>query len=175
MAWSSGGKLRSAISGLGGAGRERIGRSVLGASENLRENLIAFAGELLNCAPDQLTLEDGRVKQNLPHGQQPQEILLADLAARAADAARGPLVGKNIFTAPTSTVTSFCTQTAEVEVDQETGQVKVTKIVSVHDVGTVINPLTHQGQIEGGVIQGLGYALMEELTTELQRQIENKA
>ena len=153
-----------------GSGGSRVtytaGRSVLGASENLREKLITFAGELLNCAPEQLTLADGRVKQNLPEGQEPQEIPLAELAARAADAARGPLLGENTFTAPTSTVTSFCTQTAEVEVDQETGQVKVTKIVSVHDVGTVINPLTHQGQIEGGVIQGLGYALMEELTTE---------
>jgi CO/xanthine dehydrogenase Mo-binding subunit len=55
---------------------------------------------------------------------------------------------------------------AEVEVDPETGQVKVLKIVTAHDVGTVLNPLTHQGQIEGGVIQGLGYALMEEISIE---------
>ena len=52
------------------------------------------------------------------------------------------------------------------EVDPETGQVTVVRIVTAHDVGTILNPLTHQGQIEGGVIQGLGYALMEEITTE---------
>ena len=53
-------------------------------------------------------------------------------------------------------MTSFCTQIAEVDVDTETGQVRVERIVTSHDVGTIINPLTHQGQIEGGVIQGLG-------------------
>ena len=47
--------------------------------------------------------------------------------------------------------------------DPETGQVTVVRIVTAHDVGTILNPLTHQGQIEGGVIQGLGYALMEEI------------
>ena len=60
----------------------------------------------------------------------------------------------------------MCAEVAEVEVDPETGQVKVLKIVTAHDVGTVLNPLTHQGQIEGGVIQGLGYALMEEISIE---------
>jgi CO/xanthine dehydrogenase Mo-binding subunit len=70
------------------------------------------------------------------------------------------------YTSSPSEVTSFCTQVAEVEVDPETGQVRVEKIVTAHDVGTVLNPMTHQGQIDGGVIQGLGYALMEEMTVE---------
>ena len=51
------------------------------------------------------------------------------------------------------------------EVDPDTGQVTVKKMVTAHDVGMILNPLTHQGQIEGGMIQGLGYALMEELLT----------
>ena len=84
----------------------------------------------------------------------------------ACAAARGPVSGNKTYTADRSEVTSFCTQVAEVEVDPETGQILVTKIITAHDVGTVINPLTHQGQIDGGVIQGLGYALMEELATE---------
>jgi CO/xanthine dehydrogenase Mo-binding subunit len=62
--------------------------------------------------------------------------------------------------------TSFCAQVAEVEVDPDTGQITVQKIVTAHDVGTILNPMTHQGQIEGGLIQGLGYALMEELLIE---------
>ena len=49
------------------------------------------------------------------------------------------------------------------EVDPETGQVRLRKLVTAHDVGTVINPLTHQGQIEGGVVQGIGQALTEQL------------
>jgi CO/xanthine dehydrogenase Mo-binding subunit len=55
---------------------------------------------------------------------------------------------------------------ADVEVDPETGQVKLRKLVAVHDVGTVINPLTHQGQIDGGVMQGVGQALIEEMVIE---------
>jgi CO/xanthine dehydrogenase Mo-binding subunit len=53
----------------------------------------------------------------------------------------------------------FCAQVAEVEVDRETGQVKVLKVVTAHDVGTVINPLAHQGQIDGGLVTGFGLAL----------------
>jgi putative selenate reductase molybdopterin-binding subunit len=63
-------------------------------------------------------------------------------------------------------VTSFTAQVAEVAVDPATGQVTVRHFTTAHDVGTVINPIGHQGQIEGGLIQGLGYALMEELPTE---------
>ena len=55
---------------------------------------------------------------------------------------------------------------AEVAVDPQTGQVTVRRFITAHDVGTIINPIGHQGQIEGGLIQGLGYALMEEMKTE---------
>lgn len=57
------------------------------------------------------------------------------------------------------------------EVDPETGQVRVQRVVTVHDTGTIINPMTHQGQVEGGLVQGLGYALMEELVSEEGRVI----
>lgn len=60
----------------------------------------------------------------------------------------------------------FSAQVAEVEVDRETGQVKVIKVVTAHDVGTVINPLAHQGQIDGGFVTGLGLAVTEELVCE---------
>jgi len=60
----------------------------------------------------------------------------------------------------------FSAQVAEVEVDRETGQVVVLKVVTAHDVGTVINPLAHQGQIEGGLVTGLGLAMTEELVCE---------
>lgn len=50
--------------------------------------------------------------------------------------------------------------------DRETGQVKVLQLITAHDVGTVINPLAHQGQIDGGVVTGLGLAVTEELVTD---------
>jgi xanthine dehydrogenase molybdenum-binding subunit len=63
-------------------------------------------------------------------------------------------------------VPAFVVQIAEVQVDVETGQLRVKRIVTAHDVGTVINPVAHQGQIEGGLVQGLGYATLEEVMTE---------
>ena len=57
----------------------------------------------------------------------------------------------------------FFAQAAEVAVDPQTGQVKVLKIISAHDVGTIINPVTHQGQIDGAAIMGMGQGIMEEL------------
>jgi CO/xanthine dehydrogenase Mo-binding subunit len=61
---------------------------------------------------------------------------------------------------------AFATQWAEVEVDTETGEVTVLKIVAAHDVGKAINPKAVEGQIEGGCSMGLGYALMEEVILE---------
>ena len=63
-------------------------------------------------------------------------------------------------------ITSFVAQVAEVSVDRETGEVKLLKLTTAHDVGRVINPIGHQGQINGGVMQGLGYAMMEEVRVE---------
>ena len=57
----------------------------------------------------------------------------------------------------------YATQIAEVEVDTETGEISVLKFVAVHDCGRAINPMLLEGQIEGGIMQGLGYAFMEEL------------
>jgi CO/xanthine dehydrogenase Mo-binding subunit len=61
---------------------------------------------------------------------------------------------------------SVCAQMVEVAIDPDTGRVDVRKIWSAHDVGTVINPMYHQGQIDGGAIYGLGFAVTEELLIE---------
>jgi CO/xanthine dehydrogenase Mo-binding subunit len=60
----------------------------------------------------------------------------------------------------------MCVQVAEVEVDRETGVVDLKQLTSVHNTGTILNPLMHQGQIEGGAMMGIGYALMEHLMVE---------
>ena len=78
-----------------------------------------------------------------------------------------PLESEGYFnTREAGDVTSFCAQVAEVEVDPETGQVRLRRMVTVHDVGAIINPIGHQGQIEGGLVQGLGLATMEEMRVE---------
>ena len=154
-----------------GPGGSRVtytcGQSTLGAAEELRAKLTVLAAEYTGAAADALALQGGRFITGDSSGNpiSGQEISLREVAARAVAAQGEPLTGHKTYTAPPSEYTAYCAQAAEVEVDPETGQITVRKIVTAHDVGTVLNPLTHQGQIEGGVIQGLGYALMEEMET----------
>ncbi|MGH2470527.1 MAG: molybdopterin cofactor-binding domain-containing protein, partial [Chloroflexota bacterium] len=63
-------------------------------------------------------------------------------------------------------VSCFSAQIAEVAVDPETGEVTLERVVTAHDVGTVIHPLLHQGQIDGGIASGVGFALMEDMQIE---------
>jgi nicotinate dehydrogenase medium molybdopterin subunit len=62
-----------------------------------------------------------------------------------------------------SPVTAFAAQVAEVSVDPQTGEVKLRKLTTAHDTGVIMNPVGHQGQIDGGIVQGLGYGLIEYL------------
>jgi CO/xanthine dehydrogenase Mo-binding subunit len=62
-----------------------------------------------------------------------------------------------------SPVTAFAAQVAEVSVDPETGQVTLRRLTTAHDTGVIMNPIGHQGQIDGGVVQGIGYGLIEYL------------
>ena len=150
-----------------GSGGSRVtytsGQAVLGASNDLRGKLVSRASELLESDEDQVELVGGSF---VVKGDSSRTVSLQDVTAQAVTDAHGPIEGELSYTSPTSEITGFSAQVAEVEVDPETGQVTVVRIVTAHDVGTILNPLTHQGQIEGGVIQGLGYALMEEITTE---------
>ena len=62
-----------------------------------------------------------------------------------------------------SPVASFMAQVAEVSIDSETGEIKLLRVTSAHDTGQVLNPIGHQGQINGGVVQAIGHSLMEEI------------
>ena len=147
-----------------GSGGSRVtytsGPAVVGAANELRDRLIARAAELYSCSQDDVQLSDGNVV--VPSGPVPVQ----QVAAQAFAADEEPLTGESTFASKPPEITSFCVQVAEVEVDPETGQVDVKKITTTHDVGTVLNPMAHQGQIDGGTIMGLGYATMEEMLVE---------
>ena len=140
------------------------GHAVMQAAENLRAKLIDVAASLLGCAAGEVKLEKGKFFSAMRGPS--RSVAFAEVAREAAKE-RGELRVRATFEVKgRSPVPAFVVQVAEVKVDAETGQMKVTRMVTAHDVGTVINPLTHQGQIEGGLIQGLGYATMEEVVTE---------
>ena len=65
----------------------------------------------------------------------------------------------------------YAAQAVEAEIDEETGILKVRKIASAHDVGTTLNPITVRGQIVGGVVMGLGYAIHERLQDRFSDQV----
>jgi CO/xanthine dehydrogenase Mo-binding subunit len=138
------------------------GQAAFGAATDLRDKLYAVAAELLEGPVESVTLSQGRF---VLAGNPSRALSVAEVVAQAMAGAGSPIRGTMSVTTTPPHVTAFCAQAAEVEVDPDTGQVTVKKIVTAHDVGTILNPLTHQGQIEGGLVQGLGYALMEELQT----------
>jgi CO/xanthine dehydrogenase Mo-binding subunit len=137
------------------------GHAVLMAAEALRDELKAAAAALLGCQPAEVKLAQGKFSNG-----KKRALGFAEVCRSAAGGNGLVRVRKSYEVKGRSPVAAFVAQIAEVEVDRETGRMRVKRMVTAHDVGTVINPLTHQGQIEGGLVQGLGYALMEEVVTE---------
>ena len=128
------------------------------ASAELRKKLTAQAAAMLGCAEDQVDYKGGKFTAV---GLKAKPVALNDVVK----ASGGPVTVSVETEVPRKgSSTSFIAQVAEVEVDRETGRVKLNKFVTAHDVGTIINPLGHQGQIDGEAIMAIGSGLMEELT-----------
>lgn len=142
-----------------GAGGSRVthvgGQATYGATIAVRNKLTALAAQYYGWAPEVVIFKEQQV---LVPGQTP--VSLAELVARSG----GTIEEQHTYEADRDEhITVFCAQVAEVEVDEETGEVNLTTFTTAHDIGTILNPISHQGQIEGAVMQGIGYALMEEL------------
>jgi len=154
------------------------GRSVAAATVEVREKIMRHAAEALECAVEDLEL--------LPGGQvglkdaPARSVSFKQIAARAFNAAGGPLVGQNAYAFdgprfdPKRAIMNgfafdnlgiyvFGATAVVADVDELTGKIEVRKVWSAHDIGRAINPLSAEGQVQGAVVQGLGYALLEEL------------
>jgi CO/xanthine dehydrogenase Mo-binding subunit len=143
------------------------GNAVVQASEKLRQQLLAKAARMLECGVEEVEFGNGKFWLRQDPGQQ---IALPRVVTQAA----GPLSASVYEDYPyPEDISYICAQVAEVEVDRETGAVRVHRVVSAHDVGTVINPITHQGQIDGATVMGVGQGLMEELVMENGRVTNN--
>jgi selenium-dependent xanthine dehydrogenase len=146
------------------------GNAVRLATEALREGLIAIAAEELNAAPDNLSVQDGRVIS--PDGRSMSLAEAAALARREGHSLEAFYEYHAPATVPlgqpgdTHFAYGFGTQAVQVEVDLTTGEVKVLQVVAAHDVGQAVNPLAIEGQVEGGVMMGIGYALTEDFGVE---------
>jgi CO/xanthine dehydrogenase Mo-binding subunit len=144
--------------GFGGSRSTNINSAAaVQASAELRGKLNAQAAKLLGCAEDQVVYKGGKFSDK---GSRGKPLTLSQVV----QANEGPVTVSIETEVPRKgSSTSFIAQVAEVEVDPETGSVKLHKFISAHDVGTIINPLGHQGQIDGEAVMAIGSGLMEEL------------
>ena len=137
-----------------------MGNTAKLAAEDTRRRILELAAERLSTEIDNLELKEAQVSTIV--GDAPKSIGLGELAAYSLSTTGGPIVGKGSFARQPSTP-ALAAQIAQVEVDPETGRVKVLKLVSSQDVGFAINPMAVEGQIEGGTVQGYAWAIMEEM------------
>ena len=146
----------------GQSGGSRIvysqGTAVKRAADDTLNKLMLLASERLGVPQEALGSEDGRVYvlDNAPQG-----MTFAQLAAASITSRGGPIIGMaSLSNMPYTPV--FAAQAAEVKVDRETGNVRVLRYIQAQDVGTAINPMAVEGQLDGGVVQGIGRALTED-------------
>lgn len=159
----------------GGRTTVSLGAASLAASVEVRKKLLRVAADMLEAAPDDLVLQDGRVEIV---GIKRSGATIAQVAERA-QRVTGPISGSGSFTGPgvaampgcatghfidAIDIPVFAVHECEVAVDAETGHVEVLSYAVVQDVGRALNPRAISGQIQGGVVQGLGYALHEEIS-----------
>jgi len=148
-----------------------VGNALLDCSELLKKNLIEQAAGLLNLPAGEMTYDSGNVI--LPDGQ---HYPASEIVSRAAE--NGQLLQAEAtaaFPYPEQTTPQhlpigmphvkfvFAANVIRVEVDPDLGKVEVKDVVAIHDVGRVINRTALEGQIEGGVLMGVGYALYENM------------
>jgi CO/xanthine dehydrogenase Mo-binding subunit len=137
---------------------EGTGRAAVLAALKLKQSVKHVVAQKWRCSGEAISIENGILV-----GPDKNKISFSDLAAELAEAGTKLEEAGNFATNDRAGTLSFFAQLAEVEVEAETGRLTIVKITSVNDVGTIINPLVHQAQIDGGVIQGVGYAAMEHL------------
>ena len=146
--------------GVRGSTSTRVhGSAAFDAADKARAALLAIAAERMGVPPAELGVVNGGVT----HLRSERRMTFAELVAAAGQpvAVTGHYV--NMSDGPE---TSVVAQVAEVEVDPETGQFAVRRLTTAHNTGTVLNPLGHQGQIDGAVVMGLGYARCEDIVTD---------
>jgi len=144
--------------GFGGSRSTNIGgHAVIKACGELKTKLLAQAARMLQCSDGEVVYKAGRFWRR---DNRRKSLTLREVVA----AGSGPVTATVEIEVPRKgSSTSFVAQVAEVEVDPETGQVRLHRFVTAHDVGTIINPIAHQGQIDGGAMMAIGATLMEEL------------
>jgi len=152
------------------------------AAEKAKAILFEVAAPVLSVKPDQLEIVDRKIQVK---GFPQRNAHVGDVAERARGVNGQPPIGSASFNPATVALDPetgqgkpfatyvYATQIAEVDVDDETGEVEVLRIAASHDCGTPINPMLVEGQVEGGISMGVGLALEEEILFDDQGRQRN--
>jgi CO/xanthine dehydrogenase Mo-binding subunit len=134
-----------------------IAPAVRSAAHHVRTEILGLAAEMFEIAASDLTLEDGEIRSVDGTLREPITEVTGKLgnAWISGSGSRGP-------NPEGMSVNTFGCQIAQVAVDTGTGAVTVERIVAVHDIGRVVNPMGARSQVMGGILQGIGFTLMEE-------------
>ncbi len=143
------------------------GNAMVQACDQLRDKLVSQAARMLECRAEDVDFDGGRFSLRQERGQQ---VGLRRVIAQSTEPLSVTVYQDYRYP---EEVSYICAQVAEVEVDPETGAVKLHRMVTAHDVGTIINPTAHQGQIDGATVMGVGQGLMEEIVMEQGRVTNN--
>src|SRR6185369_10336413 len=143
----------SADTGLGGSRGTRVASgAAYQAARAAKEELLDVAAKMMDWPRSDTILSGKKLVNKKTKKQQRWDELLT----RAGRSVIGQSVNKDDDHSP---VTAFAAQVAEVAVDPESGEVTLRRLTTAHDTGVIMNPVGHQGQIDGGVVQGIGYGL----------------
>jgi aerobic carbon-monoxide dehydrogenase large subunit len=161
------GDTRVAVKGMDTYGSRSLavgGVAMVMACEKVRDKAKVVAAHMLECSADDLEFTEGafRVRGNPEAAKTLAEISLAVFAAHNLPDGIEPQLDSEATFDPSTFSFPHGTHLCATEVDTETGRVTIRKYVAVDDVGRVINPLIVEGQVHGGVVQGIAQALFEE-------------
>ena len=145
------------------------GTAARNAAQEARAQVLRAGAEFLEIPVDEVELKGGRVSVV---GESSRSVGLAELAATAMQSTEGPITGSWVVgRIPTSP--AYSVDVVTVEVDPETGQIRLLDVVAVQDVGRALNPMLVEGQMEGGVVQALGLGMMEGYRYDDQNRLLN--
>ena len=153
-----------------------MGNAIRVAGQKARQKIIALAAEVLDTRVDRLDLIDGQIEEHKGNHQ----FAIKEIMTKKYGGRGGAILAEGQYTPEGSPLLKaspgvekmssifwkFATHAAEVEVDLETGIVKVLRVVAAHDVGKAINPMGCEQQVEGAVVMGLSNTLYEEFKME---------
>jgi CO/xanthine dehydrogenase Mo-binding subunit len=150
-----------------GSGADRVthvaGTAVLGTATKLKSELCDLAAELMGWPEGAVCLEAGQFRPDA----RPERVAFRELAARAARASGGQVqVRHDVVLEEHILERNVTAHVVDVQVDPESGQVRVERVVSVQDIGRVLNPRLAEGQVQGAAMIGFGYGVMEGLEVE---------